>query len=273
MMKLSTKSFVILTLLFVFAVGTVLFGMKNGWFEPASVATLADDESESVDSEPAKRPKVPSLAEALNVPPEDITIVGGVPRSKRDIGPNAVGKRKKAPRINAPKRKSAGSSPALKGNENPQVAGLMAELKQDRVPAAAVTTYAKPEPFDAEAYAKDPASYLNKIRPGRVHQTAQPGPDVEPLRPDSNLMNEVIQGERVVLRVKASPGNPVTFYTPQVGEFDNRLSTYSVAANDEGVATATYFAGPGTQGIIDIVAASPLHSGQTHFFVNVEVPR
>ena len=65
---------------------------------------------------------------------------------------------------------------------------------------------------------------------------------------------------------------PVTFYTPHVGHFDNLLTTYSVAADDEGIATATYMAGPGSLGIVDILAASPVHSGQLQFRVKVELP-
>ena len=76
----------------------------------------------------------------------------------------------------------------------------------------------------------------------------------------------------MVLKVNAEAGLPVTFYTPDGGEFDNRLKTVTVAANDEGVAETIYSAVTGTAGIVDILAASPAHSGQVRFAVKVELP-
>ena len=82
----------------------------------------------------------------------------------------------------------------------------------------------------------------------------------------------MIQGEKVILNAKVEPGAPVTFYTPQVGEFENRLTTQSVAANEEGVAAVTYTATEGTLGIVNIMAASPANSGRLNFRVNVSLP-
>ena len=128
MNKLSTKSFVILTLLFVFAVGTVLFGMKNGWFEPGSVARLNNVSDKSSDSKRENRPDVPSLAESLNVDPDDITSLGGVDRPKRDVNFSAEVKGAHKTGL-APVNplKNAGRLPRLSGDENPQVAGLLKE--------------------------------------------------------------------------------------------------------------------------------------------------
>lgn len=138
--------------------------------------------------------------------------------------------------------------------------------------AAVWSALFEPEPFDREAYEQDPESWLNEIRPGRVFQPAQPGEDVVLIAGRSPVFQQVLQGERVNLEVEIEPGAPVTFYTPQVGEFPNRLTTHSVAADDQGIARTTYLAGPGTLGVIDIMAASPVHSGQVRFKVRVSLP-
>ena len=271
MSQLSTKSFVILTSLFVVAVGTVLFGMKNGWFDSADTVVsenIAADSRTNANGQPT----VASLAEALNVGEEDLTVIGGIKREKRDVGFNSVGNKKTRPDYSKMQFRSPGESPRLKGNENPQVSGLLAELKQENKPLAAVTSYVKPEPFDREEYDKNPRDYLDKVRPGRIFDTAKPGPGVTPLVRASQNMFTVLQGEKVVLKVNAEPGSPVTFYTGQVGEFDNRLSTYTTQANEEGIASTTYHATSGTRGLIEIAAASPVHTGQLQFFVRVSLP-
>ena len=61
-----------------------------------------------------------------------------------------------------------GRSPALKGDENPQVAGLVQELTAEDGPDADKSAHFKPLEFDREAYAANPQQYLDKIRPGRV---------------------------------------------------------------------------------------------------------
>ena len=78
--------------------------------------------------------------------------------------------------------------------------------------------------------------------------------------------------EKVLLEAKAEPGAPVTFYTPQVVEFSNRLTTQSVEAAEDGIARATFTATAGTQGLVDILAASPLNSGQLRYRVRVSLP-
>jgi hypothetical protein len=102
--------------------------------------------------------------------------------------------------------------------------------------------------------------------------TPQPGDGVVQIAGRSPVFQQVLQGERVNLEVQVEPGAPVTFYTPQVGEFPNRLTTHSVAADNRGIARTSYLAGAGTLGIIDILAASPVHAGQVRFKVRVSLP-
>ena len=84
---------------------------------------------------------------------------------------------------------------------------------------AAVSSLFAPEPFDQKSYEADKESWLKQIRPGRVFQAAQPGPEIDPIATETGVFQQVVQGEKVILEVKANPGAPVTFYTPQVGEF------------------------------------------------------
>jgi hypothetical protein len=224
-----------------------------------------------------------ALAEALGLSQEEIVTVGGVDRPRRDVEPRVrPGEDSSA---NSPE--GAGQAPSvaesvpfirigvpprLTGEENSQVAGLMAELANPQATQTARSKYFKPEAFDPEAYRADPEAWLSKVRPARAFYPAQPAPDVTPLATLSRTFQKILQGEKVVLRVKADPGMPVAFYTPQVGHFDNLLTTYTVAADDGGIATATYVAGPGSYGLVDILAASPVHSGQIQYRIQVELP-
>ena len=151
--------------------------------------------------------------------------------------------------------------------------GLVNEISGETPVKEAMSAYFRPEPFDRAAYEADPEAYLQKIRPGRAYSPAEPGPEVTPLESMSPGFKRILQGEQVVLRVKAEPGVPVTFYSPDVGHFlGNQLTTYTVAANDEGVATATYKTGPGSLGLTDVVVASPVHSGQIQYRIMVDLP-
>lgn len=268
--------------------------------------TREELEAEATKEQVAAKQFVPvdnrqTLADALGVPLEEIVSTGGVDRPRRDVEDSNVAARVReaaaaedaggaseasdpAEPVSVesvlPKYANVGASVPLMGNENAQVAGLMAELQQgegdevtlDAEGKAARSVYFAPEPFDRQAYQANPQEYLDKIRPARAFHPAQPGPEVKPIKSETRTFQQVLQGERVVLRIKADPGVPVAFYTPQVGRFDNLLSSYTVAANDEGVATATWHAGPGSWGINDIVVASPEHSGQLQFRVDVSVP-
>ncbi len=95
---------------------------------------------------------------------------------------------------------------------------------------------------------------------------------MKPIATTSEVFQNILQGEKVILEVKAEPGAPVTFYTPQVGEFENRLTTQSVAANEKGVAKTVYTATAGTKGLVNVLAASPVNSGQLRFKINVSLP-
>jgi hypothetical protein len=212
----------------------------------------------------------PSLSETLGVDESDFVEVGGVKRPKRDVAFDAVSKAPE-PSTKSPFR-HPGTAPAVPKEANADVSGLYAELDKEKPNKAAVSSLFAPEPFDQKKYEADKQAWLTQIRPGRAFDPAQPSPEVKPIASASKTFQQVVQGEKVLLSVKAEPGSPVTFYTPQVGEFSNRLTSQSVEASPEGIATATFTATAGTQGLVDILAASPVNSGQLKYRVRVVLP-
>lgn len=275
-------------------IGMILV-VSNDWIAGSDEPSLIQRQERQIqrDKEAARKALVAdnreSLADALNMSQDEIGKVGGIDRPLRDITPNRAPEQSDSdePRSIADIVSSTprpGVAPRLQGNENPQVAGLMAEIQgedqestddQEQVESAGrvVTTWEQAEPFDRREYEANPDSYLNKIRPARVFDPAQPGEGVTPLEQITPAFTHVLQGEQVVLRVKADPGMPVAFYTNSSGSFtENLLASVTVKANDDGVATATFKAGKGTNGLIDILAASPVHSRQLQFRVKVDLP-
>lgn len=84
---------------------------------------------------------------------------------------------------------------------------------------------------------------------------------------------EVLQGEPVPLKVRTIPNAPVTFTSFDLGSFSNRLTSITVAADKDGVATAQFTGTPGTYNDVNILAASPMTSGQVKFVITVIVPK
>jgi hypothetical protein len=127
-----------------------------------------------------------------------------------------------------------------------------------------------PEPFDRDAFAADPQTYLDTIEPGRVYQTAQPGADVPRVRVVGFSFFKIRQGESVELKVEAAPLAPVTFTSFDAGAFENELPSVTVRADEDGIATVDFYGTSGTFGDIDILAGCPLASGQARFKVEVD---
>ncbi len=253
--------------------GGLLFAAGNGWFsdEDQPVAGI-NNVLDPVDRESQVEPVVdgPSASAALGVADEDMVDVGGVARPKRDIEfGDAITRTEGEIASTLP---FPGRSPRLNGDENAEVAGLVEEISGLNPEKTAISSFFQPQEFDREQYAENPKSYLEKIRPGRVFYPAQPGPDVNPIASKSKPFVDVLQGESAVLEVQAEPESPVTFYTGAVGEFPNKLTTYTVESDENGIATANYTATAGTAGLLEILAASPVNSGQLRFRVNVELP-
>jgi hypothetical protein len=74
----------------------------------------------------------------------------------------------------------------------------------------------------------------------------------------------------VRLQVQSTAGFPVTFTAFDLGTFENQLNSVSVPTNDNGVATATFTATPGSLYRAHVLAASPGTSGQVHFEIYIQ---
>ena len=233
---------------------------------------VAEDKVASKDKVEVPPPVVdpPSLSEALGLTEEDMTVVGGVERPKRDIlqtkhDPVAIRAKYLA---SLPK---VGVAPSVSKEDSPAAAKLLEEAAKKDGERRYLSTSSKTEPFDRDAYLASPEDYLVLTRPGRIRQSLAPAKGVVPLRSQGGQFFQILQGESVFLSATAEPGMPVTFHTQQLGEFDNRLKTISVAADKEGVAKVKYHAVTGVVGVVQVMAASPVHSGRLDYVVEVSV--
>jgi hypothetical protein len=250
-------------------VGVLFAGIayQQGWFDAREPQEQVATSNAVVD------PIAPTLEETLGLTPDDLVEVGGVRRPKRDLEFEEARIRPLSEQELAVESfPSPGRAVQLRGDENPQVKQVFQDVQSPDTPLPNRSTRFLPEAFDRAAYDRDPDAYLSKVVPGRIFQSAQPGPDVTPIASVGRQYHNVIQGESVTLEVRVAPAQPVVFHTQAVGEFNNRLTTYSVAADEKGVARATYLATTGTQGLVNIIASSPVHSEQVEFVVNVSLP-
>lgn len=195
--------------------------------------------------------------------------VGGVRRPITDIRP--VSRRRRADRVE-PEPLNVGVAPAIPRDANPQVASVVEAIETGRHPER-LSALIAPAPFDAAAFRADPEAYLNVSEPGRVFQTAQPGPGVPRLAALVPRVADAEQGQPVTLRVQAVAAAPVTFTSFDLGAFENQLTSITVQADAEGVAEAVFTGTPGTYNAANILAASPMTAGQLRFIVNVLPPR
>jgi len=161
-----------------------------------------------------------------------------------------------------------GKTEPVKGNTNPQVRSV-AEALRDKNHPERLSPLIPPKPFDPEAYKQNPKAYLDVVEPGRIFQAAQPGKDVPHIRPMSPQLQEVAQGKSVKLKVQAAPNYPVTFISFDLGRFSNQLTSMTVEANEVGVAEVEFLGAPGTINEVNILASSPMTSGQIKYIVNV----
>ena len=203
-------------------------------------------------------------------------MIGGVARPKTDLKANASGgsdAQAGKEEGNHEQWADYGETPYVPEDANVYVKSVVEAFKTGKHPER-ISSMAQSRPFDAEAYQQDPSDYLETIEPGRVFQPAQPGPGVPRLDYTARPAVEVTQGESVPLQVKAVPNAPVTFTSFDLGRFkESLLTSVTVQANDQGVATAKFEATPGTIGHVDVLAASPMTSGQLRFMVNVTLPK
>jgi hypothetical protein len=194
---------------------------------------------------------------------------GGVTRPATDVLPNQF----QAPK--PPLLKRDGGYPKVALDANAQVSQVAEALKTGKNPER-YSSFVVPRNFDASEFTKDPEgyaqSYASTVEPGRVYAPAQPGLMVPVLRISGNRHSRVIQGESVRLKALAVPYAPVTFSSSGLGQFDNLLTSITVVADKDGIATASFTATPGTKKNVNILGASPLLAEQIKFTLSIELP-
>lgn len=204
-------------------------------------------------------------------------VVGGVPRPERDIvkGRRPAREPDAVPQHEPTKgRTGYGQSPKLDPASSPAIEAVANAIKSG--PASARPSMFSPmiaaDSFNLAAYKRDSQSYLNSVEPGRVFQGAQPGEGVPVIKRVSSRKQKMLQGESVRLQVGVPAGAPVTFTSFDLGAFQNKLTSISVAANSEGIAEAVFTATSGTIAEVSILAASPMASGRVRFEVYIASP-
>lgn len=163
-----------------------------------------------------------------------------------------------------------GTSPPVPADANPMVASVAEAIKSKQHPER-LSVVITPPPFNHEAYANDPQAYLSVVEPARVWQSAQPGKSVPPLKVLSPRHMRIQQGETVSLRVQVPPGMPVTFTSFDMGAIQNQLNSITVPADADGVAVGRFTGTRGAVNLVNVLAASPVASGQASFMVEVSV--
>lgn len=243
-------------------IGVLFAGIayQQGWFEPAGPQVAIDGPAKAENTDDSDQKPAP----------EGYKWVGGVlrpnadvepskPLDVPDIGDQTVGKR-------------MGRSPELDPETNAQTRSVAQALADpEEFPERLSAAFPAP-PFDLESFRTDPEKYLTTVEPGRVWQSLPKAEGVPQLARESPLYQSLIQGETVTLQVKAISEAVVTFHSFDLGHFDNRLTTTSVQAGEDGIASVNFTASGGTFGELNILAASPQTSGQVNFVVKVGLP-
>ena len=127
-------------------------------------------------------------------------------------------------------------------------------------------------PFDRAAWEADPQEYLKHYvkvaEPGRIYDVRQPGAGVPVLTSASSESAQLHEGESVRLVARTLAGAPVTFTIFATGMFANGISTTTVVADDDGLATAVFVGTTGPSST-DVVAGSPVTSGTLRYRIRV----
>ena len=204
----------------------------------------------------------------IEVDPEYV-IVGGVRRKASDFRPQGSND---APPVSGDAAFDVGQTQPVALDANPHVKSVVEAIRNKNHPER-LTPVIAPKPFPEEAFRENPEAYLNVVEPGRVFQTAQPGPNVPVLRATGPQFTTISQGESVKLRTVTLPRAPVTFTSFDLGRFaENQLTSVTVQADGRGIAEAEFQGVSGTFNRVNILAGSPVASGQIRFVVEVEVP-
>lgn len=136
--------------------------------------------------------------------------------------------------------------------------------------AAARSPSLPPPAWDAAAYRRDPHAYLEQVYPARANQTAAPAAETPFLVAEGGTAFTVAPLGAAVLRTRGEPWMPVTFTSWGLGAFQrNGLTSVTVPADADGLASATWVATAGTVGNASIIAGSPTRAGQVGFLIRI----
>jgi hypothetical protein len=175
--------------------------------------------------------------------------------------------------LRASRRFPYGTTPKLAPDLNASVANAVEALQSaNQDMPERLSAIIQPAAFDLLQYQRNKQAYLEVSEPGRVWQTAQPGEGVPVLAALGSTQHRMRQGETIRLRVESAPESPVTFTSFDLGAFSNGLTSITVEADADGLAVAAFTAPPGTAYLVDLLAGSPLASGQVDFRVLVIPP-
>ena len=189
--------------------------VKGRGFAVCAVALVGVAVAAVIFSSRGPRPeeaRAPATVEAPKVEKEkagsadaEYVMVGGVRRKASDLRPikpdlAKVKKIEKNPL-------DYGRLPGVKPDANPQVKAVAEAIRNKNHPER-LSVMARGAAFDPKAYKADPKPYLDAVEPGRVFQTAQPGPGVPHLAPASDRLTRLTQGQTTRLRVQAPAGSP-----------------------------------------------------------------
>lgn len=158
--------------------------------------------------------------------------------------------------------------------KNPQTRSMVEAVKNGSNPER-VSVLAKPTDFDEHRWLNDEKyreNYLRVAEPSRVDLTKQPGPDVPKIDRVSPYFQKVVQGEKVTLSVKVPDGYPVTFTSYDLGKLGNGATTHTVVSKN-GVASTEFHGIKGTIMDTNILASSPMTTGQIKFIVHTLLPQ
>lgn len=251
-----------------------MIGVLVFWEPSERRAPLAEKKEKEATAD-AQTALTPQAAE------EGYEIVGGVKRPRTDLGlkPEQSPQRPQAGAGQAQDEAKAqsedpfnyGTTPPVAPDANVHVKSVVEAIRNKTNPER-VSVLIQPKAFDAEAYQRDPGAYLNVVEPGRVFQSAEPSEATPRIRPVSPYFQEVAQGDFVELKVSSVPKMPVTFTSFDLGRFENQLTSMTVEADGQGIAQVKFYGISGTINDVNILAASPVASGQVKFVVNVTKP-
>jgi hypothetical protein len=163
------------------------------------------------------------------------------------------------------------STPSIPGDLNANLRSVVAAARSG-TNSERLTPLIAPAAYDHQRFLANPKSYLDVVEPGRTFQSAEPGEAVPQLKLIGSALATIPQGGRTELRVRTVPGAPTTFTSFECSAFDNHLTSITVQADAEGIASATFHAPPGTLNDVSILAGSLLASGQVNFCVTVTPP-